>query len=94
MKENLEAERKQKQKWDVAVNSKSAQITMICGFGRNRKSEEARSFVVVLSSLSPAVLLVATSAGLDNGVGVLLVMGWSTWNLFGCWGADWTEHDV
>ena len=55
MKENLEAERKQKQKWDVAVNSKSAQITMICGFGRNRKSEEARSSVVVVSSLSPAV---------------------------------------
>ena len=55
MKENLEAERKQKQKWNVAVNSKSAHFTMICGFGRNRKSEEARSSVVVVSSLSPAV---------------------------------------
>ena len=32
--------------------------------------------------------------GLDNGVGLLPAMGWGTWNLFGCWGIDWTEKDI
>eukprot|EP01050_Picozoa_sp_SAG11_P002722 SAG11_NODE_141_length_14934_cov_4.821503_7_plen_345_part_00 len=33
-------------------------------------------------------------SSLDNGVGLLPTMGWSTWNLFGCFGYNWTEVDV
>ena len=38
--------------------------------------------------------LVPGACALDNGVGLLPVMGWGTWNLFGCWGYNWTEVDV
>ena len=27
-------------------------------------------------------------------VGGFWVAGWGTWNLFGCWGYNWTEVDV
>ena len=32
--------------------------------------------------------------GLDNGVGLTPSMGWGTWNLFGCWGRNWTGTDI
>merc|ERR1712166_317473 len=45
--------------------------------------------------LAAILLLVAPrTAALDNGLGQLPIMGWSTWNLFGCWGTNWTEVDI
>ena len=40
------------------------------------------------------MLLTAGAYGLDNGVGLTPCMGWGTWNLFGCWGHNWTGSDV
>ena len=51
----------------------------------------AQARLLALVSLQ---LLLPAALALDNGVGLLPPMGWGTWNLFGCWGYNWTENDV
>ena len=40
------------------------------------------------------LLALPVCLGLDNGVGLVPPMGWGTWNLFGCYGMNWTEVDI
>lgn len=54
----------------------------------------ARMPVFTLLSTTILLLRLRSAAALDNGVGQLPIMGWGTWNLFGCWGYNWTEVDV